>query len=262
MAGFGWLGSKCGPRERLRSSSSRQELVKAVGVESFNHFGAGCGEDHHSWGSATVVGFEQFSAGSGVEAHIPLFESDSLRFQENLHHFAVKAAGLCEKQNRKSHGGETILRVYVLDLTGNFRGFFEHGGNGTILFFREADCILDRLARYSSTDTVNQLDFRVNRGRVSGTLGLGTDFHAGERLPFLLQNRNHVIPGAATQADENEFHWTVTGNLISVDGDCVAAVGDAVEFLFPDPGGAGVGHESVPLILSSSSIIGAGLGMN
>src|ERR1700733_7019434 len=104
MAGFGWLGSKCGPRERLRSSSSRQQLVKAGGVESFNHFGTGCGENHHSWGSATVVGFEQFSAGSGVEAHIALFESDPLCFQENLHHFAVKAAGLSEEQNRKSHG--------------------------------------------------------------------------------------------------------------------------------------------------------------
>src|ERR1700734_4426824 len=104
-----------GPRERLQESSSRQELLKAVRVESFNHFGAGCGENHHSWGSATVVGFEQFSAGSGVEAHIALFETDPLRFQENLHHYAVKAAGLREVQNRRSNGVEIIFtRLHTL----------------------------------------------------------------------------------------------------------------------------------------------------
>jgi hypothetical protein len=39
-----------GPREWLRSSGSGEELVKVVGIEAFDHFGAGGGENHQGGG--------------------------------------------------------------------------------------------------------------------------------------------------------------------------------------------------------------------
>ena len=95
-----------------------------------------------------------------------------LRFEENLHHFAGEAAGLGEDRIFRGTWFESILRVHIFDLSGNFRGLFEHGRDRTVFFFREADCILDGLARHFTTDAVDQLDFRVDRGWVGGALGL------------------------------------------------------------------------------------------
>ncbi len=48
--------------------------------------------------------------------------------QKNSHDFAGEAAGLGEEQNSRSHR-IFILRVHVFDLTGNFCGLLQHGGD-------------------------------------------------------------------------------------------------------------------------------------
>ncbi len=75
-----------------------------------------------------MVDLEQFEAGGGVDIHIALFERKAPGLEKNSHDFAGEAAGLGEEQNSRSHR-IFILRVHVFDLTGNFRGLLQHGGD-------------------------------------------------------------------------------------------------------------------------------------
>ena len=75
-----------------------------------------------------MVDLEQFETGGGVGLHITLFERKSFGLQKNSHDFAGEAAGLGEEQNSRSHR-IFILRVHVFDLTGNFCGLLQHGGD-------------------------------------------------------------------------------------------------------------------------------------
>ena len=85
-------------------------MVKAVGIETFNHFGSSRGENHQRWGSVALVGIEQFGAGGGVQTHFPFFKDDFFRFEKNLHDLAGETAGLGEEQDSKRH---TSLQFYA-----------------------------------------------------------------------------------------------------------------------------------------------------
>src|SRR5579863_4360170 len=91
------------------------------------------------------------------------------------------------------------LNIYVFDVGGDLCGSFNHRRNGTIFFFGQANRILDRLARYFTTDPVGQLDLGVNRGVAGGALAVGADFEAGEGFALLAQNADDIRRSASAE---------------------------------------------------------------
>ncbi len=198
-----------------------------------------------------MVGFKQFRPGGRITFHVPLLERDFLHFEEYLHDFAREAAGLGEKHKFERHVVRNILRVHIFDLGGNFRGLFEHGGNRTVLILGKVDRILDGLAGDFSSDAVGQLNLGVDGGWVGSAFRLGADFEAGEGLAFFLKDGNHIVAGAAAQANENQFHGTVASSFVTVDDDGVAAVGSPMKLVIRNPGSFGFSHLLVSSIVQN-----------
>ena len=142
-----------------------------------------------------------------------------------------------EEENSRHMAG-IILRVRVFDLGGNLRGLLQHSRDRTVFFFREANGILDGLVRNFPADAVNQLDVRIDGGRFGGALGLGADFEAGEGLALLLQDGDDIVAGAAAKPIRTNSIGLLPAALSPSTTIGVAAVGDTVETLLLDPGGA------------------------
>jgi hypothetical protein len=78
-------------------------VVKAVGIEAFDHFRTRRGDDHDRGRGVAMVDVEQFGACGRIAAHVALFENKFPRLQKNPHHLAVEAAGLGEENYSVSH---------------------------------------------------------------------------------------------------------------------------------------------------------------
>lgn len=128
-----------------------------------------------------------------------------------------------------------LLGIQEFDLSGDRRGLVQHCRDGTILFLREANRILNRLARHIAPDAVRKLDFRIDRRRIRSTLGLGANLEAGERLALFFQDGDDIVGRAPTQADENQFHGTVACSFISVDDYGVSAARSAIKAMILNP---------------------------
>src|SRR5215467_5851451 len=79
-------------------------------------------------------------------------------------------------------------------------------------------------------------------------LRFGTDFEPLQRLPFLLQNADHVVARASTQPYENKIGGAVTGLAIAIDCDGNAAIPLPFELEVLFPGRAGSIHCLSPVV--------------
>src|SRR5260370_11695070 len=141
-----------------------------------------------------------------------------------------------------------LLGVQEFDLGCDLRGLLQHCRDGTILFLRETNRVLDRLARHFAPDAIGKLDFGVDGWRIRSTLGLGANLDASKGLALFSQDGDDIVGRATAQADENQFHVTVACSFIALDDDSVSAAGSAVKAMILNPASFGFSHSEPRLM--------------
>src|SRR5258708_37095424 len=80
----------------------------------------------------------------------------------------------------------------VLNGVGNFRSLLQHGGDGTVLFFREPHRVFHGFPRDLSANEIGQMNRRIDGGIAVRSLARCPYFEATKRLAFLAENSHHV----------------------------------------------------------------------
>ena len=132
------------------------------------------------------------------------------------------------------------LLINVLNVEGNFRGFFQHGGNGAVLFFGKVNGVFHGFVGDLASDTVDEPNGGEDGWRVGSAVGFGADFEGGEGLALFAKDADYVGAGASAERDEDKLNGAVGGFFFAdVDHDGMPGTGGTDVLIGVSPGGGG-----------------------